>query len=55
MSDLLGADRAPAEIVDAYAARDGRRGRNEPCNCGNGRKWKHCHGDSTLPVIDTDE
>jgi hypothetical protein len=19
-------------------------GRNEPCPCGSGRKWKHCHG-----------
>jgi len=19
------------------------RGRNEPCTCGNGRKWKQCH------------
>ena len=24
--------------------RDARRGRNDPCPCGNGRKWKHCHG-----------
>lgn len=23
---------------------DAKRGRNEPCTCGNGRKWKHCHG-----------
>lgn len=19
-------------------------GRNDPCPCGSGRKWKHCHG-----------
>jgi uncharacterized protein len=29
-----------------YAAADAERGRNDPCSCGNGRKWKHCHGES---------
>jgi preprotein translocase subunit SecA len=25
--------------------REGRKvGRNEPCPCGSGRKYKHCHG-----------
>jgi preprotein translocase subunit SecA len=25
--------------------RDGRKvGRNEPCYCGSGKKFKHCHG-----------
>jgi preprotein translocase subunit SecA len=25
--------------------RDGRKvGRNEPCPCGSGKKFKHCHG-----------
>ena len=23
---------------------DPKRGRNEQCPCGSGRKWKHCHG-----------
>jgi preprotein translocase subunit SecA len=22
----------------------GRVGRNEPCPCGSGKKFKHCHG-----------
>jgi preprotein translocase subunit SecA len=22
----------------------GRVGRNEPCPCGSGKKYKHCHG-----------
>jgi uncharacterized protein YecA (UPF0149 family) len=44
MSALLRANRAPAELMDTYAAQDSRRGRNDPCTCGNGRKWKHCHG-----------
>ena len=46
MAELLAAGRAPAEIMDRYAASDARRGRNEPCTCGSGRKWKHCHGDT---------
>ena len=43
MCDLLKADRAPSELVQRYAAADARRGRNDPCPCGSGRKWKHCH------------
>ncbi len=42
---------APAEDADAAANRDpndpstwGRVGRNEPCPCGSGKKFKHCHG-----------
>jgi uncharacterized protein len=27
-----------------YETRDARRGRNEPCTCGSGGKWKRCHG-----------
>jgi preprotein translocase subunit SecA len=31
--------------VTAPAVRDGRKvGRNEPCPCGSGKKYKHCHG-----------
>lgn len=45
MALLLRQDRAPSEIVQLYRARDARRGRNEPCPCGSGRKWKACHGD----------
>jgi uncharacterized protein len=44
MCDLLARDRAPSEIVAMYAAMDAQRGRNDPCTCGSGRKWKHCHG-----------
>ena len=35
---------SPSELVHEYAAEDARRGRNDPCTCGSGRKWKHCHG-----------
>ncbi len=32
------------EAVQPYV-RDGRKvGRNEPCPCGSGKKYKHCHG-----------
>jgi uncharacterized protein len=44
MSALLTAGRAPAQIMDRYAAADAGRGRNDPCPCSSGRKWKRCHG-----------
>jgi uncharacterized protein len=44
MAELLAQNRAPSEIVSLYAEADARRGRNAPCTCGSGRKWKQCHG-----------
>jgi uncharacterized protein len=44
MSELLTAGRAPSELVQVYAAQDAKRGRNDPCTCGSGRTWNHCHG-----------
>lgn len=44
MAGLLAANRAPSEIMNGYAARDARRGRNDRCPCESGHKWKHCHG-----------
>jgi uncharacterized protein len=44
MSELLTAGRAPSELVQVYVAEDAERGRNDPCTCGSGRAWKHCHG-----------
>jgi len=44
MADLLARNRAPTELMQTYAAKDAARGRNEPCTCGSGRKWKNCHG-----------
>jgi serine-type anaerobic sulfatase-maturating enzyme len=43
MCGLLRAGRAPSELASRYAAEDSRRGRNDPCPCGSGRKWKRCH------------
>jgi len=40
-----GAEAAPAaDPDDADAARWAQSGRNEPCPCGSGKKYKHCHG-----------
>jgi preprotein translocase subunit SecA len=35
---------APAETVAPFVRSDRKVGRNEPCPCGSGRKYKHCHG-----------
>jgi uncharacterized protein len=44
MADLLRRQSPPSEIMTLYAAEDAKRGRNDPCTCGSGRKWKRCHG-----------
>jgi uncharacterized protein len=44
MTEQLQRDRAPSEIMALYATEDAKRGRNDTCTCGSGRKWKHCHG-----------
>ena len=48
MVELLKARRAPAEIMGLLRERDRKTGqrairRNDPCPCGSGRKFKHCH------------
>jgi uncharacterized protein len=50
MCDLLRADQAPSDLVALYRTEDASRGRNEPCTCGSGRKWKHCHGAAVIPA-----
>ena len=51
MAELLRRNCAPAEVMLVLAAEDAqlqkafaKAGRNEPCPCGNGRKFKQCHG-----------
>ena len=44
MAEMLATNRAPADLMAVYAAEDARRGRNDLCSCGSGRKWKQCHG-----------
>ena len=51
MTDLLRQDRAPSELAAVLAAQESAAyqnvGRNDPCPCGSGRKFKKCHGDSS--------
>ena len=51
MSQLLRAGRAPAELMDGYSRQDAQRLRNSPCPCGNGRKWKKCHGSPIITSV----
>ena len=51
MGELLRRNRAPAEIMNILAVEETKRkeafakcDRNDPCPCGSGRKFKHCHG-----------
>ena len=38
-------DAAPAAVAPAPFMRVGQKvGRNDPCPCGSGKKYKHCHG-----------
>ncbi len=38
-------DAAPAAVAAAPFTRVGQKvGRNDPCPCGSGKKYKHCHG-----------
>jgi uncharacterized protein len=53
MAELLRRSRAPADIMQILAGEEAqlraayaRAGRNDPCPCGSGRKFKHCHGRS---------
>ena len=34
----------PDELGDDPASWEGKVGRNQPCPCGSGQKYKHCHG-----------
>ena len=38
-----GADEEAAQVASEAAALP-KVGRNEPCPCGSGKKYKHCHG-----------
>jgi len=44
MAEMIATNRAPAELMAVVTAEDAKRGRNDPCTCGSGRKWKNCHG-----------
>jgi preprotein translocase subunit SecA len=39
------AERAQAEAINDQSHYDGQKvGRNDPCPCGSGKKFKQCHG-----------
>jgi len=44
MANVLRQNRPAAEVMNSIRAQDAKRGRNDPCPCGGGRKFKHCHG-----------
>jgi len=44
MAERLRQGRRAAEVMQWVNAQDAKRGRNDRCPCGNGRKFKHCHG-----------
>ncbi len=56
MAELLSRNRAPAGIMQVLAFQDAqlqrafaKAGRNDPCPCGSGQKFKRCHGGSLRP------
>ncbi len=34
----------PEEFQEPYVRTEAKVGRNDPCPCGSGKKYKHCHG-----------
>ena len=53
MANLLGQGRPAAEVMEWHAGREEARstgvGRNDPCPCGSGAKFKRCHGRDPRP------
>lgn len=44
MARLVQQNKPAAEVMELVRAEDAQRGRNDPCPCGSGRKFKACHG-----------
>ena len=44
--EVLGSDAQtpPADAHEPFVRQDHKVGRNDPCPCGSGKKYKHCHG-----------
>jgi preprotein translocase subunit SecA len=42
--EMPGAPAAPLESQGTFVRGERKIGRNEPCPCGSGKKYKHCHG-----------
>jgi uncharacterized protein len=50
MGELMRSGRDAPDLLPVIAAEDAHRGRNDPCTCGSGRKWKLCHGSPARSV-----
>jgi uncharacterized protein len=44
MAQLIKANQPASRVMEKVAAEDAQRSRNDPCPCGNGQKFKRCHG-----------
>ena len=44
MAGLLRRGQYAGKVMEWAKEQDDKRGRNDPCPCGGGRKFKHCHG-----------
>ena len=44
MAEHIKRNQAASRVMEWVAAEDAKRGRNAPCPCGSGRKFKSCHG-----------
>ncbi|MNI68041.1 preprotein translocase subunit SecA [compost metagenome] len=43
-SEQLNEEGAEVAVASAPVRNEQKLGRNEPCWCGSGKKFKHCHG-----------
>jgi uncharacterized protein len=44
MAQLIQRSQPASRVMEKVAAEDAQRSRNDPCPCGNGQKFKRCHG-----------
>ncbi len=44
MAQLVQRGQLASRVMEWVEAEDAKRGRNDPCPCGSGRKFKQCHG-----------
>jgi uncharacterized protein len=49
MARLLRENKPAPQVMEWARAQDAKRGRNDACPCGSGRKFTHCHGTATSP------
>lgn len=47
MANLVRSGQPADRISEIIAGNDLLRPRTDPCSCGSGRKWRHCHGGTT--------